>query len=38
MGTEPSTNQPMVAVIGAGPAGLFAARELAQQGAYVFTL
>ena len=26
----------MVAVIGAGPAGLFAARELAQQGAYVF--
>ena len=36
MGTEPSTNQPMVAVIGAGPAGLFAARELAQQGAYVF--
>ncbi len=29
-------NGPMVAVIGAGPAGLFAARELAAQGAHVF--
>jgi ferredoxin--NADP+ reductase len=28
--------QPMLAVIGAGPAGLFAARELANQGAQVF--
>ena len=29
------TNQYMVAVVGAGPAGLFGARELANQGVHV---
>ena len=38
MDADLSKPQPMVAVIGAGPAGLFAARELAQQGAYVFII
>ena len=36
MDADRQSSQPMVAVIGAGPAGLFAARELANQGAQVF--
>ncbi len=36
MDPDPHLSQPIVTVIGAGPAGLFAARELATQGAQVF--
>lgn len=36
MGSELQVGQYLVAIIGAGPAGLFAARELAVQGAVVF--
>lgn len=36
MNNNHAHSQPMIAVIGAGPAGLFSARDLAQHGAHVF--